>query len=207
MPVYLDTRGNTVLSVAVCDRCSRKFAYTDLMPDPNFPGMRVCKDDLDKFDPWRLPARQTENIALRFPRPDVSVALQPNLLNTQGDPNSPPQYDNFLIEGTPYGIAGSPGNLNTQSKFISSPSPLTPFIYSVAPGTGPQSGGTVVTITGANFESVVTVKFGGQVATFSITSPTEIQATSPAYPVTGVVDVSAASTYGTAVSHGAFTYT
>jgi hypothetical protein len=207
MPVYLDTRGNTVLSVAVCDRCSRKFAYTDLMPDPNFPGMRVCKDDLDKFDPWRLPARQTENIALRFPRPDVSVALPPNLLNTEGDPNSPPQYDNFLIEGTPYGVAGSPGNLNTQSKFISSPSPLTPFIYSVSPGTGPQSGGTSVTITGANFETVVTVKFGGQVATFLTVSPTEIQAMSPAYAVTGVVDVSAASTYGTAVSHGAFTYT
>jgi len=77
MPVYLDTRGNTVLSVAICDRCSRKFAYVDLMPDPNFPGMRVCKADLDKFDPWRLPAIQTENIALRFPRPDVSIATGP----------------------------------------------------------------------------------------------------------------------------------
>ena len=77
MPVYLDTRSNTVLSVAICDRCSRKFAYTELMPDPNFPGMRVCKDDKDNFDPWRLPARQTENIALRFPRPDVSVATGP----------------------------------------------------------------------------------------------------------------------------------
>ena len=77
MPVYLDTRGNSVLSVAICDRCSRKFAYVDLMPDPNFPGMRVCKEDLDNFDPWRLPALQTENIALRFPRPDVSVATGP----------------------------------------------------------------------------------------------------------------------------------
>ena len=77
MPVYLDTRGNSVLSVAICDRCSRKFAYVDLMPDPNFPGMRVCKEDLDNFDPWRLPAIQTENIALRFPRPDVSIATGP----------------------------------------------------------------------------------------------------------------------------------
>ena len=77
MPVYLDTRGNSVLSVAICDRCSRKFAYVDLMPDPNFPGMRVCKEDLDQFDPWRLPAIQTENIALRFPRPDVSIATGP----------------------------------------------------------------------------------------------------------------------------------
>ena len=77
MPVYIDTRGNSVLSVAICDRCNRKFAYTELMPDPNFPGMRVCKEDLDDFDPWRLPALQTENIALRFPRPDQSLATGP----------------------------------------------------------------------------------------------------------------------------------
>ena len=177
------------------------------MPDPNFPGMRVCKDDKDNFDPWRLPARQTENIALRFARPDVSVALQNNLLNTQGDPNSPPQYDNFLLEGTAYGVGGAPGNINTQSTLISAPSPLTPFIYSVSPSSGPQSGGTQITITGSNFQSVVTVKVGGQNASFSIVSPTQILATSPAYGITGLVDVSAASTYGTATLHGSFTYT
>ena len=116
MPVYLDTRGNSVLSVAICDRCNRKFAYTELYPDPNFPGMRVCKDDLDKFDPWRLPARQTENIALRFPRPDVSIAVAPNLLDTQGDPNSPPQYDNLFIEGVPP-AAGSQGNIDLASVY------------------------------------------------------------------------------------------
>lgn len=206
MPVYLDTRGNSVLSVAICDRCSRKFAYTDLMPDPNFPGMRVCKDDLDNFDPWRLPARQTENIALRHPRPDVSVALPVNLMNTQGDPNSPPQYDNFLLEGQ-YGIGGSPGNLNLQSKLVSAPSPLTPFLYSSTPNSGPLAGGTVVTINGANLNTTITVKFGGQNATFVIDSPTQITATTPPYTITGLVDVSVASTYGIATLHGAFTYT
>lgn len=112
MSVYIDTRGNSVLSVAICDRCSRKFAYVDLMPDPNFPGMRVCKEDLDNFDPWRLPARQTENITLRFPRPDVSVATGPiggNLLQTQGAPNE--AGDALFIEGTPYGVAGAPGDI------------------------------------------------------------------------------------------------
>ena len=99
MPVWLDTRGNSVLSVGICDRCNRKMAYTELMPDPNFPGMRVCKEDLDQFDPWRLPARQTENIALRFPRPDVSVATGPNdgdELLTQGNPNN--AGDSFFID-------------------------------------------------------------------------------------------------------------
>ena len=99
MSVYLDTRGNSVLSVAICDRCSRKFAYVDLMPDPNFPGMRGCKDDVDKFDPWRLPARQTENIALRHPRPDVSIAIDNRHLITQGAPNG--AGDSFFIDQVP----------------------------------------------------------------------------------------------------------
>ena len=115
MPVYLDTRGNSVLSVAICDRCSRKFAYTDLMPDPNFPGMRVCAADRDNFDPWRLPARQTENITLRFPRPDVSIATGPiggNELQTQGAPNQ--EGNSVFITQTQEQAttAGEPGNIN-----------------------------------------------------------------------------------------------
>lgn len=74
MSVYLNTLGRSTLSVAICGRCSRKFPYDDLMPDPNYPGLRVCKDDLDEYDPYRLPARQTENITLRFPRPDTPLS-------------------------------------------------------------------------------------------------------------------------------------
>ena len=206
MPVYLDTRGNSVLSVAICDRCNRKFAYTELYPDPNFPGMRVCKEDLDQFDPWRLPARQTENIALRFPRPDVSVAVGPNLLDTQGDPNTTQQYDNFIVEGVAPG-ANTQGNIDLNSIYQAAPSPVMPFIYTVTPGTGPQSGGTTVVITGMNFNNIATVKFGGQGALFSIDTPQQITATSPAYLITGIVDVTVAGTFGTATSHGAFTYT
>jgi hypothetical protein len=205
MPVYLDTRGNSVLSVAICDRCSRKFPYVDLMPDPNFPGMRVCKDDLDKFDPWRLPAIQPENITLRFPRPDVDIATGPNLLNTQGAPNNPVQYNNFLIQGVAP-AAGAQGVINLQAAYQSAPSPLMAYIYTVSPSSGPQAGGTTVTITGANFVNVNTVKFGGTVATFTVDNPQQITATSPAYAITGLVDVSVVSTYGTATSHGAFTY-
>ena len=207
MPVYLDTRGNSVLSVAVCDRCNRKFPYVDLMPDPNFPGMRVCKDDLDNFDRWRLPALQTENISLRFPRPDVSVATAPNLINTQGSPNTFIQYDNLYIDGAPYGQAGAPGDLNLNSTFVASPPPLSPFIYNTAPASGPHTGGTTVTINGANLGNVTTVKFGGTVAAFTIVDELQIIATSPAYAITGVVDITASSTYGTATAHGAFTYT
>ena len=58
------------------------------MSDPNFPGLRVCQQGCaDEKDPYRLPARKTERINLRFPRPDVSVAVDPDNLVTdnQGD--------------------------------------------------------------------------------------------------------------------------
>ncbi len=77
MSVWLNTRGRSSLAVAICGRCNRKFPIGDLRPDPNIPGLMVCDKDRDQFDPYRLPARQTENISLRFPRPDVSIALDP----------------------------------------------------------------------------------------------------------------------------------
>lgn len=85
MSIYLDTRGRTHLSIAICDRCQRKFAWDDLMSDPNSPGLRVCKDDLDQLDPYRLPARQTEMITLPWARPDVDIATDPAGVVTEND--------------------------------------------------------------------------------------------------------------------------
>jgi len=83
MPIWLDTRGNSSLAIAVCDRCKMKRAFVNLGPDPNFPGLRVCDEGCrDNLDPYRLPARKTERINLRFPRPDVSVAANDNYLMT-----------------------------------------------------------------------------------------------------------------------------
>jgi len=48
-------------------------AYDDLAPDKNIPGLRVCAPCSDNFDPWRLPARMSENITLRYPRPDEPI--------------------------------------------------------------------------------------------------------------------------------------
>jgi len=202
VPVYLDTRGNTILSVAVCDRCSRKFAYVDLMPDPNFPGMRVCKDDLDKFDPWRLPARQTENIALRMPRPDISIALVPNEITTNGGFTQ--GANSMFIEGVPvYG--GATGNLDKNSNSPYSTQSLNPKVGSVTPATGNTAGGQVINIFGANFTDIATVKFGTSVAAFSLVSSTQITAILPAH-VAGVVNVSVLGPFGTGTAINAFTY-
>ena len=75
MPRFLDTRGNAVIAIFICDRCRMKRPIIEAMPDPNFPGLKVCQQGCaDEKDPYRLPARKTERITLQFPRPDVSVA-------------------------------------------------------------------------------------------------------------------------------------
>ena len=207
MPVYIDTRGNSVLSVAICDRCSRKFAYVDLMPDPNFPGMRVCKEDLDNFDPWRLPAIQTENIALRFPRPDVSVATGPiggnQILTENGFQNE----NSLFIQGVSPYSGNTQGDLNIASNVVPTPQTLFPSVGYVTPNTGSKSGGTHITIHGSNFTDVTTVKIGGVLTTFSLIDSTNITAVTPAYVVTGIVDVEVFSPFGNSTAYGAFTYT
>jgi hypothetical protein len=45
----------------------------ELSPDPNSPGLLVCDKDKDVLDPYRLPARQTEDITLPFYRPDLPL--------------------------------------------------------------------------------------------------------------------------------------
>ena len=74
MPKWLDTTGNTVLSVFICDRCKRKRPYSDMRSDGNIPATKVCSEGCsDDFDPYRLPARQPEKISIRFPRPDEDL--------------------------------------------------------------------------------------------------------------------------------------
>ena len=86
MPRFLDTTGNASLAIFVCDRCKMKRAIVEAMPDPNFPGLKVCQQGCaDQIDPYRLPARKTERITLQFPRPDVSVATDPNDITTGGN--------------------------------------------------------------------------------------------------------------------------
>jgi hypothetical protein len=87
MPRFLDTEGLASLAIGICDRCKMKRAYVQLGPDPNFPGLRVCDQGCaDQFDPYRLAARQTERINLRFARPDVSVSANDDYLVTGGAP-------------------------------------------------------------------------------------------------------------------------
>jgi hypothetical protein len=80
MSLYLDTRGNTSVAIGICSRCKLKRPIVALVSDPNAPGLRVCGDKgergcVDKFDPWRLPARRPENITVQYPRPDDPLVI------------------------------------------------------------------------------------------------------------------------------------
>lgn len=70
MPLYLPVKLRTTATIAVCDRCKEKVYLSDLRADGNSPGLRVCSGCWDMKDPWRLPARKTETVAVRHPRPD-----------------------------------------------------------------------------------------------------------------------------------------
>jgi hypothetical protein len=188
--------------------------------------MRVCKDDLDNFDPWRLPARQTENIALRFPRPDASVATGPNggqqLVtgpNPQGPidspvsqvtraPNNPARNSIFITQTREVATtAGMPGDLTIAGGLSQRPNSIVPVINYISPTSGLKSGGTFVTITGNNFVNVTNVNLGGVNTPFTVVGPTEITLTTSSYETTGLVDLTVFSTLGNATFHGAFNYT
>ncbi|HEX8742792.1 MAG TPA: IPT/TIG domain-containing protein [Thermoleophilaceae bacterium] len=65
-----------------------------------------------------------------------------------------------------------------------------PVVSSVSPATGPASGGTLVVITGQNFDGVTSVSFGpGIAASFSVDSPTQISAETAPVQLSGDVNV------------------
>ena len=98
MSIYLDTRGKSVLGIGICDRCSRKMSITELFSDPNSPGLRVCREDLDQLDPYRLPPRQPDNIVLPFVRPDAPIGTDPAGLVSEDDNDFLTNNDNgYLI--------------------------------------------------------------------------------------------------------------
>jgi hypothetical protein len=85
MSIWLDTRGRSTLGIGLCARCSRKMSLDELFSDPNSPGLRVCREDLDQLDPYRLPPRQPDQITLPFVRPDSPLNTNPAGLVTEDD--------------------------------------------------------------------------------------------------------------------------
>ena len=83
-----------------------------------------------------------------------------------------------------------------------------PTLTSIAPTSGPNSGGTSVVINGTGFEGVTEVNFGSEPAqSYTVESETKITAIAPANAVGGKVDVSVSTLAGpTAAGSAFFTY-
>jgi hypothetical protein len=83
-----------------------------------------------------------------------------------------------------------------------------PAVSGIAPASGPTGGGTVVVLSGSNFNGATAVEFGGVDATaFSVDSATQITATAPA-GTAGTAHVTVTTAYGTSSTSSAdlFTY-
>jgi hypothetical protein len=78
MSRFIDPSGQATYGLGICGRCSRKFVLSELMSDPNSPGLKVCRDDLDDYDPYRLAPRKEDNMVLPFNRPDTSLETNPS---------------------------------------------------------------------------------------------------------------------------------
>ncbi|HEX4493126.1 MAG TPA: HYR domain-containing protein [Acidimicrobiia bacterium] len=100
-------------------------------------------------------------------------------------------------------IATSLPNGNDHFTYVAPPS-----VSAISPAAGSSVGGTVVTISGANFTSATAVKFGSASASFSVTNDSTISATAPAGTVDTAVDVTVVSAGGTSSTSSAdkFTY-
>lgn len=83
MSIFINPTGHSTFGIALCARCSKKFPEDELRADPNSPGLMVCEADYDEYDPYRLPARQTERINLEFVRPDIPLNV-PILVTSEG---------------------------------------------------------------------------------------------------------------------------
>jgi Regulator of chromosome condensation (RCC1) repeat/IPT/TIG domain len=104
------------------------------------------------------------------------------------------------------GLGGVAGIAGGGSHSLSYGAPAAD-VTAVSPSSGPQPGGTPVTITGVNLAEATAVHFGAAAASsFTVNSATSIAAVSP--PGTGVVDVSVTTPGGTSPANAGdkFTY-
>ncbi|MFJ3184753.1 IPT/TIG domain-containing protein [Streptomyces halstedii] len=80
-----------------------------------------------------------------------------------------------------------------------------PTVTTVAPASGPTSGGTGVTITGTNLDTTESVTFDGTPAPFSVVNATTVSAVTPPGSA-GTVDVVVTNSAGSATAADAYTY-
>ena len=100
----------------------------------------------------------------------------------------------------------TPDGTASAAVVYATPAAPRPVVTSLAPASGPETGGTEVTVTGTGLTNATAVTFGTTPATFTVTNATTIVATSP--PGTAAVHVTVTTPGGTSEATDAdlFTY-
>jgi GH24 family phage-related lysozyme (muramidase) len=83
--------------------------------------------------------------------------------------------------------------------------PAAPEVTGLTPSSGDEAGNTSVRISGTGFTNVTDVSFGGNSASFTVSSDSDIEATSPSGTAGDVVDVTVTTSAGTS-NADQFTY-
>jgi len=105
-------------------------------------------------------------------------------------------------------VFGGSGHANMNGTFtVNAVATPPPSVTSFTPRSGSTSGGSVVAISGSNFQIGATVKFGGVPAvSVTVNSSTSISAMSPAHAA-GAVTLTVSNPDGQTTTAGTFTYT
>lgn len=172
--------------------------------------------------PWDYHFDYGTTIAYGSSTADVTVTVQPANLDVQATvtgltPST--TYHYRLVNTEPYIADSADGTFTTAAGGTPTPPPPPPpppkptppplpTVASVSPSTGPNSGGTTVTIRGTHFDvGVLGVSFGDTPASsFAYASPTVVTATAPPEP-DGMVDITVKTFGGTSATTSADTFT
>jgi hypothetical protein len=113
--------------------------------------------------------------------------------------------DTWVQTSVPFGATTGPIQVTTPAGTAQTPGNFT--VTQTVTGFNPPSGpvGTPVTINGEGFSSVTSVTFNGKAASFTVVSPTEIQASVPPGATTGKIIVR--TTIGRTTSEASFVVT
>jgi hypothetical protein len=125
------------------------------------------------------------------------------MLNTQGNPNNPEQYNNMFLEGI-LPAAAAQGDLTTASGVDPT---LRISINSITPNVGSRIGGYPADIFGSNFNSVTSVTVGGVAAAFNVIDSNNMQITLPPYGVAGNVTIIVTTRTDSTIALNIFRYT
>ncbi len=108
---------------------------------------------------------------------------------------------NAAGQSTVHVIAVSPAGASIASAADEFTYLSPPVVSGIDPNSGPQTGGTTVTITGSGFTGVTGVNFGAiAAAAFTFVSDTQVTAVSPGIPGVAVMDITITTPNGTSAT-------